>query len=129
MKIEHIAIWASDLEAIKDFYERYFAAVSNDKYVNESKAFASYFLTFSNGARLEIMQMASIPRTKNDPETQATGLAHFAFSLGSKACVDELTARLKADGYTVVDGPRNTGDGYYESAVLDPENNRIELTV
>lgn len=129
MKIEHLAIWAQDLERLKAFYQTYFAAVSNEKYVNPSKGFESYFLSFKDGGRLELMQMTSIPESKDDPIQQATGLAHFAFSLGSEQAVDELTAKLKADGYEVMDGPRHTGDGYYESAILDPENNRIELTV
>ena len=129
MKIEHIAIWVRDLEKIKAFYEKYFNAKSNDKYTNNKNSFASHFLTFSNGARLEIMQMPSIPKTLNNPHNQFTGYIHLAISVGSKEKVDALTTQLIKDGYTKLDGPRKTGDGYYESTILDPENNRIEITV
>lgn len=129
MKIEHIALWAKDIEKIRNFYETYFEAKSNDKYFNPDKHFSSYFLTFKSGARLEIMQMPLIPETENDPYNQFTGLIHIAFSVGSIEKVNTLTNRLVADGYEVIDGPRTTGDGYYESVILDPENNRVEITV
>ncbi len=128
MNIEHIAIWSKDIEQLKEFYIRYFGARANDKYINTNKGFESYFLSFDSGARLEIMQMAGIPENKNDPIGQATGLIHFAMSVGSRQAVDELTTELVNDGYQLIDGPRTTGDGYYESVILDPENNRIEIT-
>ncbi|MDO6500480.1 VOC family protein [Photobacterium sanguinicancri] len=128
MKIEHIALWSKNIEALKHFYVHYFNATHNDMYVNMTKGFSSYFLTFDSGARLEIMQMDTIPANANDPYQQHTGLIHIAFSLGSDEQVDDLTKRLQQDGYKVLDGPRRTGDGYYESTVLDPENNRLEIT-
>lgn len=127
MHIEHIAIWTHDLEQLKAFYETYFEGRANDKYVNAEKQFESYFITFASGARLELMRMQAIPESRD--ESQATGYAHLAFSVGSEAQVDALTARLKGDGYQVVSGPRRTGDGYYESCVLDPDGNRVEITV
>ena len=129
MKIAHIAIWVENLELMRDFYQTYFNASSNDKYINPAKGFASYFLSFSEGARLELMKMHSIPPRLHNPAQQHTGLVHFALALGSKSAVDRLTTRLREDGYRIVDGPRTTGDGYYESVILDPEGNRIELTV
>ncbi|TQV80040.1 glyoxalase/bleomycin resistance/extradiol dioxygenase family protein [Exilibacterium tricleocarpae] len=129
MKIEHIAIWAEDIEKLKAFYTTYFKAKPGNKYFNRKKGFSSYFLTFETGARLEIMQMPSIPKTRNDPYRQFTGFIHLAISVGSKENVDSLTARLAGAGHEVVDGLRTTGDGYYESVVLDPEHNRIEITV
>ena len=99
------------------------------KYINKKNEFRSYFLTFDGGARLEIMQMPSIPESKNDPYRQFSGLIHVAISVGTAEKVDSLTAELVEDGYEVLDGPRTTGDGYYESVVLDPENNRLEITV
>ncbi|AMO55020.1 glyoxalase [Endozoicomonas montiporae] len=129
MKIEHIAIWSKDIERLKAFYERYFSARSNDKYMNEKKGFSSYFLSFDSGARLEIMAMPTVPGSKDDPYQQFTGLIHLAMSVGSEAEVDRLTAKLSEDGYEVLDGPRRTGDGYYESVVFDPDRNRIEITV
>ncbi|GAB3560354.1 VOC family protein [Spirosoma fluminis] len=128
MYIEHIAIWVRDLEQMRIFYETYFGATAIDKYVNVSKSFSSYFLTFpQKGARLELMQMDAIPDSQNDALAQFTGLIHFAVSVGSEAAVDALTERLRADGYSIVGEPRRTGDGYYESVILDPEENRIEL--
>jgi lactoylglutathione lyase len=129
MHIEHVAIWTKSLERLKAFYETYFQARAGDKYVNPGKQFESYFLTFSSGARLELMQRPTIPESLNDTEAQFSGYTHLAFAVGSKERVDALAARLQEDGYRVVDGPRHTGDGYYESCVLDPDGNRVEITV
>lgn len=129
MHIEHIAIWTLDLERLKDFYVRYFKAQCNQKYTNVARGFSSNFLAFTSGTRLEIMHMATIPRTDNDPIQQATGLTHLAFSLGSKEAVDAMTNRLIADGYPLITAPHTTGDGYYESGIFDPDGNRLELTV
>jgi lactoylglutathione lyase len=129
MKIEHVAIWAKDIEKLKNFYGQYFGARPNEKYTHEKKNFSSYFLSFDSGARLEIMHMPSVPETANDPYRQFMGFIHIAISVGSVAKVDQLTSELSRDGYRVIDDPRRTGDGYYESVVLDPENNRVEITV
>ena len=129
MRIEHIAIWVKDLEKQKSFYEKYFHAKAGEKYVNSKKNFQSYFLAFDSGARLELMHQPEIPKNQNDVVKQNQGLIHFAISLGSKEKVDSLTSILKNDGFTVLDGPRTTGDGYYESVFLDLEGNRIELTI
>jgi lactoylglutathione lyase len=128
MKIEHVAIWAKNIECLKNFYIKYFDAESNKKYVNSKKNFESYFLTFGSGTRIEIMQKPEIPESKNDVYKQSIGIIHFAFSLGSKEKVDQLTEKLKDDNIEILDGPRHTGDGYYETAFLDPEGNRIEIT-
>lgn len=129
MKIEHVAIWARDIEKLTNFYVQYFGATPNEKYTNDDKKFSSYFLSFDSGARLEIMQMPSVPETANDPIKQFAGIIHIAISVGSVEKVDSLSSELSRDGYQVLDGPRKTGDGYYESVVLDPENNRVEITV
>lgn len=129
MQIEHIALWTHDLERARRFYETYLGARAGARYHNPRNGFYSYFLSFETGARLELMQMPGIPASANDVDRQATGLIHFAVSLGSEPAVDELTARLQRDGFRVVSAPRRTGDGYYESCVLDPDGNRIELTV
>ena len=126
MRIEHVALWTHDLERSRVFYETYFSATSNTKYRNESKQFESYFLTFDSGARLELMQMPDIADATGE---QTIGWVHIAMSTGSQEAVDQLTERLRADGYTIVGEPRTTGDGYYESVVLDPDGNRIEITV
>lgn len=129
VRIEHVAIWTADLERLRAFYERYFAVTAGERYENPRHGFSSYFLSFADGARLELMAMPSVPASLNDPHRQFLGLIHLAISLGSEAAVDDLTDRLRADGFAVLDGPRRTGDGYYESTVLDPDGNRLELTV
>ena len=127
MKIEHIAMYVNDLEAAKEFFIKYFEASSNDGYHNKTTDFRSYFLTFSDGSRLEIM---SRPQMDDSIKTPArTGYIHIAFSVGSKEKVDALTARLREDGYETISGPRTTGDGYYESCVAGIEGNLIEITV
>jgi lactoylglutathione lyase len=129
MHIEHIAIWVSDLEKTRNFYEKYFAARSNDGYYNPSKNFRSYFLRFDNGCRLELMQKPEVNEESRLHEKQKLGIVHFAVSVGSREKVDVLTEQLRKGGYTIVSEPRTTGDGYYESVVLDCENNLIEITV
>lgn len=129
MHIEHLAMWTYDLERLKYFYTTYFHVTASEKYVNPAHHFESYFLSFDSGARLEIMRMPGIPASRNDALAQFTGLIHLAVSVGSQEQVDALTLRLQGDGYRVLDGPRTTGDGYYESVVLDPDGNRIEITV
>jgi lactoylglutathione lyase len=127
MKIEHVALWVSDLERTRAFYETYFGATAGPKYANAAKGFEAYFLTFpSGGARLELMRKSGLPA--HSPGAEHTGWAHLAFSVGSAERVDALTGRLRAGGFDVLDGPRRTGDGYYESVVLDPEGNRVEVT-
>jgi lactoylglutathione lyase len=128
MKIEHLAIWCKNLEALKEFYVTYFAARPNNKYHNPTKNFSSYFLSFDDGCRLELMQMPGIPDSANDVYRQFKGLVHFAINVGDKSLVDSLTDRLRMDGFEIIGEPRTTGDGYYESVVLDPEGNRIEIT-
>jgi lactoylglutathione lyase len=129
MRIEHVAIWSKEIEILKQFYESHFGATSNKKYTNKTGKFESYFLSFDSGARLELMRMSSIPETSNDPHKQFTGLIHLAISVGSEEKIDELTNDLKKAGHEIIGDPRRTGDGYYESVVLDPEGNRIEITV
>ena len=127
MRIEHIAMYVNDLEAAKTFFVKYFDARANDGYHNKATDFRSYFLSFEDGSRLEIMTRP----TMEDPQKTVarTGFIHLAFSVGSKERVDALTDRLRADGYTILSGPRTTGDGYYESCVLAFEDNQIEITV
>lgn len=127
MKIEHVAMYFQDLEAAREFFIRYFGASSNDGYHNPKTDFRSYFLSFGDGARLEIMNR---PNMEDAEKTlYRTGLIHLAFSVGSREKVDELTRRLQESGYRVVSGPRTTGDGYYESCVVAIEDNQIEITV
>ena len=127
MKIEHIALCVRDLEGAREFFMKYFGARSNEGYHNKTTDFRSYFLSFEDGSRLEIMTKPGLADAGDS--ANRFGYAHIAFSAGSREGVDRLTARLKADGYTVLSGPRTTGDGYYESCILGFEGNLMEITV
>ena len=126
MKIEHVAMYVNDLERAKNFFVKYFNAKANDGYHNPQKKFRSYFLTFAGEARLEIMSKADM--VDAEKFQTRTGFIHVAFSVGGKENVDALTEKLRADGYTVTSEPRTTGDGYYESCIVDLEGNQIEIT-
>ena len=126
MNISHLAIWTCDIERLQIFYETYFQASASPRYINEKKQFQSVFLTFSMGARLELMQR---PGVKEHPGEEVLGYTHLALSAGSEDRVNSLTQRMIEDGFTCLAGPRHTGDGYYESVILDPDGNRLELTV
>lgn len=126
MKIEHIAIWAKDIEKVCEFYRKYFGGVVHPIYHNPIKQFTSRFVTFDDGARLEIMHR---PDIETSAPSEHLGYAHLSFSVGSKEEVDSLTQQLSGEGIQVVGQPRTTGDGYYESVVLDPEGNRVEITI
>lgn len=127
MRIEHIAMYLHDLEGARDFFVRYFGGRCNDGYHNKTSGFRSYFISFDDGARLEIMNKPIMEDAEKSPNR--TGYAHIALSVGSRESVDALTRRLRDDGYAVVSGPRTTGDGYYESCVIGIEGNLIEITV
>ena len=127
MKIEHIAMYVNDPEGARDFFIRYLQGISNDGYHNKNTDFCSYFISFDEGARLEIMH--KLVMEDPDKTLNRTGYVHIAFSVGSKEKVDELTQRLSDDGYKVISGPRTTGDGYYESCIVAIENNQIEITI
>lgn len=127
MRIDHIAIWVNNLELMKEFYMKYFSMKCNDLYENPKKGFASYFLSFDTGARIEIMNRKDISRSINIKGT-SNGLTHFAISVGSIEKVDKLTELIRNNGFEIYGEPRTTGDGYYESVVLDPEGNHIEIT-
>ena len=127
MKVEHLAIWVDDLELIRKFYMKYFNLNSGDKYVNTRKEFTSYFLSFGEDkTRIELMHIPNM--VKSVCRGKLKGLSHFAISVGGKGVVDALTEELRRDGYTIISEPRTTGDGYYESAVYDPEGNYVEIT-
>lgn len=127
MKLEHVALLVTDLEAAKQFFITFFNASSNNIYYNPNTGLRTYFLTFEDGARLELMQRPNA--VDSSKELLQTGLVHLAFGVGSKEKVEELTHQLESAGYSVLSGPRTTGDGYYESCVLGPENNLIEITI
>ena len=127
MKIDHLAIWTYNLEGLRNFYMHYFDASSTEVYYNHTKEFRSYFLMFDGNCRLDIMEMPNIGKSKNDPAKHYTGIAHFAIKAESKSEVDRLTENVRKDGFHVVGEPRTTGDGYYESVILDPDGNRVEI--
>ncbi len=127
MRIEHIAMYVNDLEKAKEFFVKYFNATSNEGYHNKTTDFRSHFLSFDDGARLEIMNKPQM--SDEEKGLNRTGYIHIAFSLGSKEAVDMLTEKIRNDGYNVISGPRTTGDGYYESCIIGIEGNQIEITV
>ncbi len=129
MTLEHAAIWTRDLEVLRTYYCKYFGAASNEKYINPVSGFESYFLSFDSGARLEIMSKPGIPANSNDTILlQHEGIIHLAFGVDTMREVDEMAVILKSNNYKILNGPRKTGDGYYEFETLDPDNNRIEVT-
>ncbi len=126
MVIEHVALFVVDLEKARDFFVRFLGGRSDEGYYNPKEEFRSHFITFDDGARLEIMTKPGV--ADEDKEKERTGYDHLAFSVGSRERVDELTKELKGAGYEVLRGPRTTGDGYYESCIVAIEGNRIEIT-
>ena len=130
MKVVHIGIYVQDIKKVADFYTKYFkGTLSQPAYHNPKKNFTSHFISFESGAKLDVMHQPSIPIVKKEPNDQFIGFIHISFSVGSKENVDKLAHQLKEDGYDIIDGPRTTGDGFYEACVLDPENNRVEFTI
>lgn len=127
MKVEHIAMYVNDLNSARDFFQKYFKTKADELYYNKTTGFRSYFLSFDDGARIEIMNHPDMVDSEKD--IRRTGFIHIAFSVGSKEKVDELTKKLSDDGYEVLSGPRITGDGYYESCIVGIEGNQIEITV
>ena len=117
-RIEHAALWVSDLERARAFYERWFKATAGPKYSSGKRDFTSYFLSLGSGARLELMTSPG----------EVARLAHLALSVGSRNVVDHLVKEMEAAGVHIVSGPRLTGDGYYEASVIDTEGNLIEIT-
>lgn len=127
MKIEHVAMYVNDLKAARDFFVKYLSGKSNDGYHNVNTDFRSFFISFDDGARIELMNKPGL--VASEKQLTRTGYIHIAFSVGSKEKVDELTDRLENDGFELVSGPRTTGDGYYESCIVAIEGNQIEITV
>lgn len=128
MKLEHIAIWTDNIELLRNYYVSFFDGQSNEMYINPKTQFHSYFISFESGARLEIMSMPNIPDNTNDTiNAQHKGIIHIAFSVDTKQEVDAKAALLQANGFDILNGPRVTGDGYYEFVTLDPDKNRLEV--
>ena len=128
MKIEHLALWVNNLELMRAFYLNYFNTRAGEKYTNATTQLVSYFIYFGEGrTRLELMARPDIQEVAGQ-RGFSMGLAHFAISVGDHVMVDALTERLRKDNFTVFREPRTTGDGYYESVVLDPEGNYLEIS-
>ena len=123
-RIEHVGVWVRDIDAVAAFYARHFGAHIGERYENPRKGFASRFLELGGGARLELMTRIDV--TERAPG-EKLGLAHVAIALDGEAAVDALAAALRTAGVPIDDGPRRTGDGYYECVTRDPEGNRVEI--
>ncbi len=128
IKLDHLALWTHQIETLRAFYETYFGGVSSAKYSNPAKKYESYFVRFGEGARLEIMQRVDIAGRQTPPGSEQVGISHLAFDIGSREEVNTLTEQVHRAGYVIAGQPRQTGDGYYESVVLDPDGNRVEIT-
>ena len=126
LRIEHAAVYVADLEKTKDYYVTLFGAKCGPLYRNQS-GFSSYFLTFGSGARLEVMHRSGQAGPAHDGEEN--GWSHLAFSVGTRENVLSLTQKITGAGYPLYSGPRETGDGYFESCVGDPDGNRVEITI
>ena len=126
MVLEHISIYTDDLERLKHFYVKYFSGTPNEKYKNPNTGLETYFITFDGGARLELMGKPGL--AEHDRSVQSYGLTHLAFRIGARDQVDSLTETFVKDGYRLKSGPRETGDGYYKSCILDPDGNEVEIT-
>ena len=127
MKIAHVALWCTDIEVSREFYISYFNATSNTKYVNPNTGFQSYFLIFDNEVKVELMFKPTIQPRLNRVEDEHIGIAHLSFQVDNEEMVDALSEQLRGDGYRIASHPRRTGDGYYESVIIDPDGNRIEI--
>ncbi len=128
MKIEHLAIWAHDIELLRTFYTKYFDFTCGALYENKKKGFTSYFLSpGEDTTRVELMHVAEVEGGQRQGKP-FVGYAHIAISVGGKDKVNALTELLRSDGYTILSEPRTTGDGNYESAIADPEGNYVEIT-
>jgi lactoylglutathione lyase len=127
-RVHHIALWASDINRICDFYSRAFKATIGPLYANKAKGFTSRFLSFEDGASIEVMASTALSFEPKVSGMQRLGFTHLAIALGSEQAVDDLARQLRDQGVEVIDGPRRTGDGYYECVALDPEGNRVEIT-
>lgn len=129
MTLDHVAIWTTQLEKLKDFYVKYFNGMVNEKYTNKETGFESYFLTFHSGSRLEIMQKPGIPENLNDRVFQQhQGIIHLSFGVETIEIVIQKSNEMAKDGFRILRGPRKTGDGFFEFETLDPDNNRIEVS-
>ena len=127
MRLGHLAVWTNDLERLKTFYETYFGAVANKKYVNPKRKFSSYFLSFQGDTTLELMHIPEMQSRPSSRDFIGVGLAHFAFDVDSREAVEQMAKRLKTDGYECKSVPCMTGDGFYECAVYDPDGNIVEI--
>lgn len=127
MKLHHIAIWVDDIDKMRNFYTTYFDTTCGEKYYNPKRGYTSYFISFDEGSsKIELMHQSDI-ETCTEKRGFIKGWAHIAISVKDKKTIDQMTERFRKDGYTIQGEPRTTGDGYYESVILDPEGNLVEI--
>ena len=129
MQIDHIAIWTDKLEELKDFYVKYFGGTAGSKYKNEKTQFESYFLTFGQGARIELMHKPFIPGNINDEEVwQHIGIIHIAFHAGSAVEVENKAKQLEKDGYKTSDSALNRGEYFHQKVLCPGQGSELDNT-
>jgi lactoylglutathione lyase len=126
-QIEHIALVTNDLERLCDFY-RQLGAVISPLATDQDIGPRSCVLDFC-GVRVEAFELPGSGEAAAG-EGRSPGVLHLGFALESADAVDELSALIAAAGHRVLEPPHRAGDpGRYESVVVDPDGNRIKLTV
>ena len=125
MRIATISMNVTDLNKVKDFYAKYFGAKVDDKYENFRTGYTYCFLSFDNGARLLLVSGSNIVDRKR--EDNVAGFSRISIAVDGADKVQELATQIARDGFQIVSGFRMNGYGEYESRVLDPEGNEVEI--
>lgn len=126
-QLEHVALATGDVECLCDFYQQLGAVVSPPS-ADPGTGFRTCVLDFC-GVRLELFERPG-RRERAAGDAVMPGLMHLGFALGSADAVDELSRVVASTGHRVLEQPHRVGQlGRYESIVLDPDGNRVKLTV
>lgn len=122
MKLHHIAFWSKDIEALIEFYRTYFGG--EVLFRHESGDFQCVFVKIFSGLTLEIMTRSKLCDAVAEDRV---GYSHFSIEVDSKDEVDRLTDYFIAHKIPMKKVKEQYDDGFYESAVLDPDGNIIEI--
>lgn len=126
-QLDHIALATKDVEGLRDFYLR-LSGVASAPCTDADTGLHTCVVDFC-GVRVELLERPS-DRERHHGDGRSSGLVHLGFALGSADAVDEVSAALAAAGHRVLQPPHRVGRlGPYQSVVLDPDGNRVKLTV